>query len=39
VVRNRVRACAPDEIWYEVPDKTIYSIAEDYRLDMERLER
>jgi len=30
---------APDEIWYEVPDKTIYSIAEDYRLDMERLER
>jgi predicted glutamine amidotransferase len=29
----------PNEIWYEVPNKTIYSIAEDYRLDMEPLGR
>jgi predicted glutamine amidotransferase len=29
----------PDELWYEVPNKTIYSIAEDYRLDMEPLGR
>ena len=29
----------PDEDWYEVPDKTIYTIAEDYRLDMEPLGR
>ncbi|PUB12443.1 class II glutamine amidotransferase [Yoonia sediminilitoris] len=29
----------PDEDWYKVPNKTIYSIAEDYRLDMEPLGR
>ena len=29
----------PDEIWYEVPNKTIYTVAEDFRLDMEPLGR
>ena len=25
------------EDWYEVPNGTVYKVAEDYRLDMERL--
>ncbi len=29
----------PDELWYEVPNKMIYSIAEDHRLDMDPLGR
>lgn len=29
----------PDETWYEVPNKTLYHVAEDYRLDMEPLGR